>query len=100
VGGYWRALFAALTPQRFEVEHLAFQHGGDRADRIAVRWRAHASHRGHGMFGVATGKPVEIMGINHVELCHGKVVREWVLVDDVALWMQVLAPMAARGAPA
>lgn len=95
VGGYWSDLFSALVPERFEVEHLALQRGGGRADRIALRWRAHAIHRGNGMFGVATGKPVEIMGINHVELHDGKVVREWALVDDVALWMQVLTPAAA-----
>lgn len=96
VGGYWSDLFSALVPERFEVEHLALQRGGGRADRIALRWRAHAVHRGNGMFGVATGKPVEIMGINHVELHDGKVVREWVLVDDVALWMQVLTPAAVK----
>ena len=31
------------------------------------------------------------MGINHAELVDAKVVREWVLIDDVALWMQVFA---------
>jgi predicted ester cyclase len=34
------------------------------------------------------------MGINHVEFVNGKVVREWVLIDDVAVWMQVLSPNA------
>jgi hypothetical protein len=42
------------------------------------------------VFGTAGGNTVEIMGINHVELVHGKVLREWVLIDEVALWMQVL----------
>lgn len=100
VGSYWNDLFSALVPRRFEIEHLALQRGGGRADRIALRWRAQATHRGNGMFGVATGKPVEIMGINHVELHDGKVVREWVLVDDVALWMQVLTPAAPQVAVA
>jgi predicted ester cyclase len=100
VGDYWRALFAALIPQRFDIDHLAIQRGGDRPERIALRWRAHTTHGGDGMFGAASGKPVEIMGINHVELHRGRVVREWVLVDDVALWMQVLAPAALAGAAA
>ena len=30
------------------------------------------------------------MGINHAEFFNGRVLREWVLVDDIALWMQVL----------
>jgi hypothetical protein len=37
---------------------------------------------------------VEIMGINHAELVHGRVLREWALVDEVALWMQILTPQA------
>lgn len=88
---FWRDLFGALRPAGFEVEHLAFATGGGRADRAALRWRAQAVHGGDGMFGAATGKPVELMGINHVEFVEGKVLREWVLLDEVALWMQVLA---------
>jgi hypothetical protein len=34
------------------------------------------------------------MGILHAELVQGRVLREWVLIDDVALWMQVLVPQA------
>jgi hypothetical protein len=34
------------------------------------------------------------MGIVHAELVQGRVLREWVLIDDVALWMQVLVPQA------
>jgi hypothetical protein len=30
----------------------------------------------------------------HAELVQGRVLREWVLIDDVALWMQVLVPQA------
>jgi hypothetical protein len=34
------------------------------------------------------------MGIVHAELVQGRVLREWVLIDDVAIWMQVLTPQA------
>jgi predicted ester cyclase len=30
------------------------------------------------------------MGITHAEFENGQVVREWHLIDDVAIWMQVL----------
>jgi predicted ester cyclase len=96
VGSYWASLFGALQVDRFAVEHLAFNQGQRRPDRLALRWRADARHTnrhaGSAMFGEATGKPVEIMGINHVELVQGKVLREWVLVDDIAIWMQILRP--------
>lgn len=90
VAAYWQQLFRIFVPTSFVVEHLAVQRGDGRCDRIALRWRANTIHQGAGAFGMATGKPVEIMGINHVECWRGRVLREWVLVDDIALWMQVL----------
>ncbi|MES2898229.1 MAG: ester cyclase [Pseudomonadota bacterium] len=91
MGAYWRALFGALKVESFTVEHLAHQQGDGRADRAALRWRAQAVHSGAGMFGEASGRPVEILGISHVEFFRGRVLREWVLIDEVAIWMQVLA---------
>ena len=91
VASFWRQLFAALEVQSFAVEHLTLQRGDGRADRVAFRWRAKALHQGAGPYGAPTGKPIELMGINHAEFFRGRVLREWVLVDDVALWMQVLA---------
>ena len=91
VATFWREFFGALEVQSFVVEHLAMQHGNGRADRVALRWRAQTLHHGTGRYGLPTGKPVEVMGINHAELINGRVLREWVLVDDVALWMQVLS---------
>ena len=59
-----------------------------------MRWRAQAVHTGSGVnstrYGDATGRSVEILGINHAEIVNGKILREWVLLDDIALWMQVL----------
>ncbi len=94
VGAFWRGLFDVFAVERFDVEHLVLQCGGGRADRVALRWRAQARHRSDGAFGAATGRGVEILGINHAELFRGRVLREWALVDEVALWMQVLGGTA------
>lgn len=98
VGAYWLSLFAALQVERFDVEHLVLNQGAGRADRVALRWRAFTRHTNHGtadgLYGPASGNVVEVMGINHVELVDGKVLREWVLIDDVAIWMQVLTAQA------
>lgn len=91
VAAYWRELFAAFSVRSFAVEHLAMQRGGGRADRVTFRWRANALHTGDGQYGNPTGKPIEILGINHAEFFNGRVLREWVLIDDIALWMQVLS---------
>jgi predicted ester cyclase len=91
---FWQSLFAAFAVEHFVVEHLAQEVSTDRGTRVALRWRAQAKHVASGetgqRFGEATGRSVEIMGINHVEISNGKVIREWALIDEVALWMQVL----------
>ena len=91
---FWAALFSAFEVTEFLVEHLVENSSTDRGIRIAVRWRAVTKHVAVGensqRFGAATGRNVEIMGINHAEIAGGKVLREWVLIDEVALWMQVL----------
>jgi predicted ester cyclase len=91
---YWRSLFCAFSVEQFLIEHLAENSSTERGTRIALRWRAKATHQASGEFGQnfgsATGRTVEIMGINHIEIVDGLVLREWVLVDEVALWMQIL----------
>lgn len=96
--GYWQSLFGSLQVDGFTVEHLALNTGAGRPDRVALRWRAATTHTNHaakeGLYGPATGRAVELMGINHAEFVNGRVLREWVLIDEVALWMQVLSPRA------
>ena len=101
VEAFWTGLFAALPVKSFEIEHLAFQSdipSTGRPDRVALRFRAKtshsASHSPHkesaSRYGKHSDKQVEILGIVHAEFYHGRVIREWVLIDDVAIWMQIL----------
>lgn len=107
VGAYWNNLFSALKPREFAVEHLALQCGSGRADRVALRWRARCSaisdafsasralNDGSKSYEFKSNTEIELMGINHVEFYQGRVLREYVLIDEVALWMQILTPQTA-----
>ena len=97
IADFWRSLFAALRVTGFEVEHLAMQRDmarSGRPDRLALRFRAQSLHEPVDMdatrFGKGTGRPVELLGIVHAEFVQGRVLREWVLLDEVAIWMQIL----------
>ena len=94
VAGFWAGLLGALRPQSWQVEHLVANHRPGRASAVAMRWRAQARHSGDGRYGPASGRAVEVLGISHAEFEAGRLLREWVLIDDVAIWMQVLQ---ARG---
>lgn len=87
----------SVVAASYEIESMAFMpasSGVGRPPRVALRWRLKGSHTGQGKFGVSQGKPLDILGINHAEFVkvNGQwlVHREWVLIDEVAVWMQVL----------
>ena len=97
IAGFWHGLFGALRVEQFELEHLAMQSDlqtSGRPDRVALRFRAKTVHSPRSdcikRYGLASKKPVEVLGIVHAEFVQGRVVREWVLIDDVATWMQIL----------
>ena len=74
----------------FTVEHLIDRSDTGRPGRVAMRWTSIGTHSGQGAFGAPTGAPVEITGINHACIVDDKIVSEWVLVDEVAIWQQIL----------
>jgi predicted ester cyclase len=91
LNAFWLEMRSAFPNGEFSVEHLVANERGDKPSiAVAMRWRLRATHQGAGRYGAPTGRAVEILGIQHAEIEHGKVVREWVLIDDVAVWMQVL----------
>ena len=90
----WFGYTAAFSGATLHIDSLAERIEPGRTPRVAMRWRLVGRHTGGGRFGVATQRPVEILGITHAEVDHARcrVLREWVLVDEVALWMQILSP--------
>lgn len=91
---FWFGYTAAFSGAVLHIDSLAERIETGRTPRVAMRWRLTGRHSGGGRFGAATQQPVEILGITHAEVDHarGRILREWVLVDEVALWMQILSP--------
>lgn len=81
---------AAFPGAQFSFDHLIVRRDAGQPIRIAARWSITASHSGHGAFGKPTGAPVSILGISHAQIVDGKVVAEWILVDELAVWQQIL----------
>ena len=61
------------------------------AVRLAIRWSLDGMHTGFGHFGEPTGAPVHIMALSHVHMTQGRVVSDWLLTDEVAIWKQIFA---------
>jgi hypothetical protein len=57
--------------------------------RVATRWRLAGTHAGSGPWGGASGAQLFVLGITHSEVVAGKVIREFWLVDETAIWRQI-----------
>jgi SnoaL-like polyketide cyclase len=92
IAGFWKALISAFPRAQLSVEHLAEVRRPGRNAAVALRWRVQTWHEGPGRYGEPSGRPLTIMGISHAEFAADRILREWLLMDDVAQWMQILAP--------
>ena len=87
---FWTQCVNRFSNVRFAIEHLIEEVTTEGEVRVAMRWRVNAVSTGNDAFGVAN-KSVEIMGISHAQWRSGFIVREWILIDEVALAMQLLS---------
>jgi steroid delta-isomerase-like uncharacterized protein len=82
---FFRATFAAFPDFRMEV--LDITDGGDRA---AIQWRITATFSGEPFEGIkATGRQLDLRGVDCFEFADGKVVRNTVYYDGADFARQI-----------
>ena len=88
---FWQSLKGAFSNFKFSIEHIGYLEEPSKNPKASIRWFLDANHSNKTSdYGEATNKNIFIMGINHAEISDGKVIREWVLFDEVAIWKQIL----------
>ena len=92
IESFWRSVSSAIEVESFQIEHLVMNPRPGRSTAVAARWRVKGLHHFDGRYGQASGKHLEILAISHFEIQNGLIHLEWHLIDDVAVWMQVLDP--------
>ena len=87
---FWMGLRAAFPSAAFAIRHRIGNEEAGMAPRAALRWSLDGRHDGWGAFGPPTGAPVHVMGISHAEFGPRGLRREFVLIDETAIWTQIL----------
>lgn len=82
---------AAFPDLAFTVDNLVVNRDPGLPTRLAMRWHIEATHIGWGCFGAPGGASVYIMGLTHACMVNGRVTMEWILIDEVSVWKQILA---------
>jgi predicted ester cyclase/ketosteroid isomerase-like protein len=86
----FRQFYAGIRDGLPDVQLTVEDMIGER-DRVVVRWRGRATHRGPFLGIPATGGPVSLTGIAIYRLSNGKVVERWVEVDLLGVTAQMRA---------
>ncbi len=87
---FWTGLRASFPDAVFEIHHQIGRQDPDFSPRAALRWSLWGKHDGRGAFGEPTGAQVYVMGLSHAEFGPWGLRREYVLIDETAIWKQIL----------
>lgn len=88
---FYLGYLASFPDAMFTVESAIINREPGQAVRVALRWSLRASHTGFGHFEAPSGAPVYVMGLSHAEIVEGRVAKEWIAIDEVVIWKQILA---------
>jgi predicted ester cyclase len=94
-GSLFDGILASIPDGRFEPHHIIVKQETEKAVRVALRWSYCGSHNGRGRYGAPSGVPLALLGISHFELRQGRIVNEWLLLDETAIYAQIAAQQAA-----
>jgi SnoaL-like domain len=87
---FWMGLRAAFPSSVFDIHHVIGRDDPEFSPRAALRWSLTGRHDGWGAFGAPTGADVHVMGISHAEFGPWGLRREYALIDETAIWKQIL----------
>ncbi len=90
VDKFWVGLRSSFPNAKFEIHHQIGRDDHMMSPRAALRWSLHGTHEGWGAFGKPSGAKVYMMGASHVEFGPWGLRREFTLLDETAVWKQIL----------
>ncbi len=90
VDDFWVGLRSAFPSAAFRIDHQIGRDDPMFSPRSAIRWSLTGRHEGLGRYGAPTGADVHVMGVSHAEFGPWGIRRETTLVDDIAIWKQIL----------
>ena len=87
---FWVGLRSSFPDATFTIHHQIGMDADMLSPRAAIRWSLDGAHSGWGSFGRPTGKTIHVMGAAHAEFGPWGLRREFALIDEVAIWKQIL----------
>ena len=86
----WNFFLSCFNISKCEISNSILLNQPNMRQRASLRWRLICKHCQNGIFGMPTNKDVEIFGISHAEFGKKGIVREFILIDEISIWKQIL----------
>jgi len=87
---FWMGLRASFPSATFTIHHVIGREDPMMPPRAAIRFSLHGKHDGWGSFGTPTGAQVYVLGMCHAEFGPWGLRREYVMIDETAIWKQLV----------
>ncbi len=84
------SIFTAFPDLQMQVDEVYWMGNDTEGYLTAQRWSGEGTHTGAGIFGEPTGREVQVWGITQQQIAAGRVVREWMLFNELDLMMQLV----------
>ena len=81
----------AIPDLSLQVDEVYWMGNDDDGYLSSERWSATGTHSGDGLYGAPSGAHVQLWGITQHRVVDGRVVREWMLFNELDLMMQIAA---------
>ena len=86
---YILSMLAMFPDLALQIEDMYWMGNDDDGYLTAVRWRITGTHRGAGIYGTPTGRPINMWGISQHRIMDGKILEEWTLFNEFAVMQQI-----------
>ena len=83
------SIATAFPDLELQVDEVYWMGNDDEGYLTSERWSAMGTHSGAGIYGAPTNRPVQIWGITQHEIVDGRIVKEWMLFNELDLMMQL-----------
>ena len=87
--GFLLGYLASFPDATLTFDHSVARRDPERPVRVATRWLLTTKHAGAGVFGEPSQTPLFILGVTHSEVSNGRILREWMMVDELAIWRRI-----------
>lgn len=87
---YFMSIFGTFPNLAQQIDHIYWMGNDQEGYTVSVRWSIEGSHRGPGLYGKPTGKPIYMWGISQLYIRGGKILEEWTLFNEFAVLQQLL----------